>query len=93
MRNFRRYTIFVLNRLISNGAISARHQYHRTWCDTRGAGLLIVLPTYLHAVLGALDVLALKAPVDTVYGELRARLEHAGHSVGANDLLVATQWP
>jgi tRNA(fMet)-specific endonuclease VapC len=40
-------------------------------------------------VLGALDVLVLEAPVDTVYGELRARLERAGQSIGANDLLIA----
>jgi tRNA(fMet)-specific endonuclease VapC len=40
-------------------------------------------------VLAAVDVLALEAPADTVYGELRARLEQAGQSIGANDLLVA----
>jgi tRNA(fMet)-specific endonuclease VapC len=47
------------------------------------------LTAQLEAVLGALDVLVLEAPVDTVYGELRARLEHAGHLMGANDLLIA----
>jgi tRNA(fMet)-specific endonuclease VapC len=43
----------------------------------------------LEAVLGALDVLVLEAPVDTVYGELRVRLEQAGQPMGANDLLIA----
>jgi tRNA(fMet)-specific endonuclease VapC len=47
------------------------------------------LTAQLEAVLGALDVLVLEAPVDTVYGELRARLEHAGQPMGANDLLIA----
>jgi tRNA(fMet)-specific endonuclease VapC len=47
------------------------------------------LTAQLEAVLGALDVLVLEAPVDTVYGELRARLEHAGEPMGANDLLIA----
>jgi tRNA(fMet)-specific endonuclease VapC len=47
------------------------------------------LSAQLEAVLGAVDVLVLEAPVDTVYGELRARLERAGHSIGANDLLIA----
>jgi tRNA(fMet)-specific endonuclease VapC len=40
-------------------------------------------------VLGAVDVLVLEASVDTVYGKLSARLERAGRSVGANDLLIA----
>jgi tRNA(fMet)-specific endonuclease VapC len=47
------------------------------------------LAAQLEAVLGAIDVLALEPPVDVVYGELRARLERAGHSIGANDLLIA----
>lgn len=49
------------------------------------------LTAQLEAVLGAFDVLALEAPVDTVYGELRARLERAGQPIGANDLLIAAQ--
>jgi tRNA(fMet)-specific endonuclease VapC len=48
------------------------------------------LTTELEAVLGAVEVLALESPVDTIYGEARARLERAGHSIGANDLLIAT---
>src|SRR5439155_4952933 len=37
--------------------------------------------------IGAVDVLALESPVDTVYGELRARLERT--ALPANDLLIA----
>jgi tRNA(fMet)-specific endonuclease VapC len=40
-------------------------------------------------VLNAVDVLALEAPADTLFGELRARLERAGQTIGANDLLMA----
>ena len=47
------------------------------------------LTMQLEVVLGAVDVLALEQPVDAVYGELRARLERAGQSIGANDLLIA----
>ena len=43
----------------------------------------------LETVLNALDVLALEAPADTLFGELRARLERAGQTIGANDLLIA----
>ncbi len=34
-------------------------------------------------------MVALEAPVVDVYGELRARLEQAGQSIVANDLLIA----
>ena len=47
------------------------------------------LTTQLEAVLGALPVLALEAPADTRYGELRVALEKAGKPIGANDLLIA----
>jgi tRNA(fMet)-specific endonuclease VapC len=47
------------------------------------------LSAQLEAVLGAVDVLVLEAPVDTVYGELRARLERASRSISANELLLA----
>jgi tRNA(fMet)-specific endonuclease VapC len=47
------------------------------------------LSAQLEAVLSALEVVALESPVDTIYGELRARLERAGQSIGANDLLIA----
>jgi tRNA(fMet)-specific endonuclease VapC len=44
----------------------------------------------LEVVLSAVDVLALEAPTDSVYGELRARLEQTGSPIGANDLLIAS---
>jgi tRNA(fMet)-specific endonuclease VapC len=47
------------------------------------------LTEQLEAVLGAVEVLALESPVDAIYGEARARLERAGHSIGANGLLIA----
>jgi tRNA(fMet)-specific endonuclease VapC len=47
------------------------------------------LTVQLEAVLAAIDVLSLESPVDIVYGELRARLERTGRSIGANDLLIA----
>jgi tRNA(fMet)-specific endonuclease VapC len=47
------------------------------------------LMAQLEAVLGAFDVLGIEPPADRVYGELRARLERAGRSIGANDLLIA----
>jgi tRNA(fMet)-specific endonuclease VapC len=49
------------------------------------------LTAQLEAVLGALEVLPLEAPVDTTYGALRTRLEKAGTPIGANDLLIAAQ--
>ena len=47
------------------------------------------LTMQLEAVLRAIDVLALEQPTDDVYGALRARLEQAGRSIGANDLFIA----
>jgi tRNA(fMet)-specific endonuclease VapC len=47
------------------------------------------LTSQLEAVLGALEVLPLEAPVDAVYGVIRAGLELAGQPIGANDLLIA----
>src|SRR5271166_521609 len=47
------------------------------------------LTKQLEAVLAAIDVLALEQPTDAVYGGLRARLERAGQSLGANELLIA----
>jgi len=47
------------------------------------------LSAQLEAILGAVDVLVLESPFDSVYGELRARVERAGRSIGANDLLIA----
>ena len=48
------------------------------------------LTRQLEIVLSAVDVLALEAPTDAVYGELRAHLERTGKSIGANDLLIAS---
>ena len=47
------------------------------------------LTSQLEAVLGAIEVLALEAPVDAVYGVIRAGLEQIGQPIGANDLLIA----
>lgn len=47
------------------------------------------LTAQLQAVLGALEILPLQEPADVTYGELRSRLEKAGHPIGANDLLIA----
>ena len=37
----------------------------------------------------ALDVLPFETPADEFYGLIRARLERAGQTIGANDLLIA----
>ena len=49
------------------------------------------LTAQLDAVLAAMDVLALEAPVDAVYGSIRAELERIGQPIGSNDLLIAAQ--
>jgi tRNA(fMet)-specific endonuclease VapC len=49
------------------------------------------LTEQLQAVLNAIEVLPLEAPADATYGQLRARLEHAGNPIGGNDLLIAAQ--
>jgi len=49
------------------------------------------LTARLAAILGALKVLPFEAPADSVYGQLRARLERAGRPIGSNDLLIAAQ--
>ena len=49
------------------------------------------LARQLEAVLGALDVLPLTAPADTVYGKICIRLERTGRPIGGNDLLIAAQ--
>ena len=49
------------------------------------------LAPQLEAVLGVLDVLPFTAPADTVYGEIRTRLEEIGRPIGGNDLLIAAQ--
>jgi tRNA(fMet)-specific endonuclease VapC len=47
------------------------------------------LTAQLEAVLGALEVIALEAPADAMYGLIRADLERTGQPIGANDLLIA----
>ena len=47
------------------------------------------LSAQLEAVLGALEVLPLQAPVDAAYGLMRTRLERAGRPIGGNDMLIA----
>jgi tRNA(fMet)-specific endonuclease VapC len=47
------------------------------------------LISQLEAVLGALEILPLEAPVDEVYGVVRTGLERSGQPIGANDLLIA----
>jgi tRNA(fMet)-specific endonuclease VapC len=49
------------------------------------------LSAQVEAVLGAIEVLALEAPADVVYGEIRATLERTGQVIGANDLLISAQ--
>ncbi len=49
------------------------------------------LSAQLETVLRAINVLPFEAPADTVYGLIRARLEHAGQPIGGNDLLIAAQ--
>ena len=41
--------------------------------------------------LARLDVLALEAPIDSIYAELRVQLERTGNLIGPNDLLIAAQ--
>ena len=43
----------------------------------------------IEALLENLDILALDAPVDTHYAEIRANLEKRGLPISANDLLIA----
>jgi len=47
------------------------------------------LAAQIEAVLGGLEVLPWKAPVDVVYGMLRAQLERIARPISANDLFIA----
>ena len=49
------------------------------------------LTAQLEEILRAIDVLPLQSPADVTYGLLRAQLEQAGKTIGANDLLIAAQ--
>jgi tRNA(fMet)-specific endonuclease VapC len=42
-------------------------------------------------LLSAMEVLALEAPADRVYGAIRAQLTRQGTIIGPNDLLIAAQ--
>ena len=50
-----------------------------------------IFATYFAArsCVGCYGSLALEAPVDAIYGVIRAGLEQLGQPIGANDLLVA----
>ena len=43
----------------------------------------------IDAILGVLEILPFEPPADAAYGAIRANLEKAGRSIGANDLLIA----
>lgn len=47
------------------------------------------LTAQLEAILSAIEILPLAPPVDRLYGEVRAKLEHAGTPIGGNDILIA----
>jgi len=47
------------------------------------------LTAQLETIFGAIEVLALEAPVDATYRAISTRLEKAGQPIGANDLLIA----
>lgn len=49
------------------------------------------LTAQLNAILDVLDIIPLEPPVDSIYGDLRARLERDGNLIGPNDLLIAAQ--
>jgi tRNA(fMet)-specific endonuclease VapC len=47
------------------------------------------LTRQMESVLAALETLPFEAPAESLYGDIRARLEAAGTPIGANDLLIA----
>ncbi len=49
------------------------------------------LSAQVEAILAAMDVLPLEAPVDEQYARLRLHLEHMGTPIGPNDMLQAAQ--
>lgn len=49
------------------------------------------LSARIDIVLASFVVVPFAAPVDRVYGELRAELEKIGRPIGRNDLLIAAQ--
>lgn len=49
------------------------------------------LASKVDEALDRIAVLPIEPPVDTLYGQIRARLEAIGQPIGANDLLIASQ--
>ena len=49
------------------------------------------LSSQVEAILAAMEILPLKAPVDEHYARLRLHLERIGTPIGPNDLLLAAQ--
>ena len=43
----------------------------------------------VEAVMSALDILPLESPVEQHCGDIRAQLQQAGKTIGANDLFIA----
>jgi tRNA(fMet)-specific endonuclease VapC len=58
----------------------------RYGCAKSGSPRLIEA---VNDLLAEIDVLPFEAPADAEYGAIRAELEAAGRSIGANDLLIA----
>lgn len=47
------------------------------------------LTQQMEAILSGIDILPFEDTADTIYGELRLRLEKTGTPIGPNDLLIA----
>jgi len=73
------------------GSFSRPPSTHLRGVARRQTSARSILPTQLHAILSALEVLPFEPPADTAYGELRAQLELASQPIGGNDLLIAAQ--
>ncbi len=58
----------------------------RYGCAKKGSAKLLAA---VEAVLDTIPVLPLEMPADAEYGGIRAELEAAGCTIGANDLLIA----
>lgn len=58
----------------------------RYGCARKGSPRLL---RRVEAFLAEVPVLPFDAPADREYGDIRAKLESAGRSIGANDLLIA----
>ena len=43
----------------------------------------------IEQILAALEILPFEAPADTLYAEIRTRLEASGAPIGGNDMLIA----